>query len=63
MVISCSDCVMQHTAACEGCIVTHVLDRAPDDAVVFDLATERAIRLLARAGMIPSSRFRSASGQ
>jgi hypothetical protein len=63
MVISCSDCAMQHTAACEGCIVTHVLDRAPDDAVVFDLATERAIRLLATAGMIPSSRFRSASGQ
>jgi hypothetical protein len=62
MVISCSDCVMQHTVACEGCIVTHVLDRT-DEAVVFDLATERAIRLLARAGMIPVSRFRSASGQ
>lgn len=63
MVISCSNCVMQHTAACDGCIVTHVLDQAPDEAVVFDLATERAMRLLAKAGMIPSSRFRSASGQ
>ena len=50
MVISCSDCVMQHTAACDGCIVTHVLDRRSDEAVVFDLATERAMRLLAGPG-------------
>ncbi len=50
---------MQHTAACGGCVVTHVLDRQ-SGAVVFDLATERAIRLLAKAGMIPDSRFRSA---
>lgn len=63
MVISCFNCVMQHSAVCDGCIVTHVLDRAADDAVVFDLATERVMRLLAKAGMIPSSRFRSASGQ
>jgi hypothetical protein len=53
---------MRHSAACQGCIVTHVLDQR-SGAVVFDLATERAIRLLAKAGMIPSSRFRSASGQ
>ena len=59
MVISCSDCVMQRTAACQSCVVTHVLDRA-DGAVVCDLATERALRLLAKAGMIPASRFRSA---
>lgn len=59
MVISCSECVMQNTAACDGCVVTHVLDRT-NDAVVFDFATERALRLLARAGMIPASRFRSA---
>ena len=59
MVISCSDCEMQHSAACGGCIVTHVLGH-DNDSVVFDLATERAIRLLARAGMIPSSRYRSA---
>ncbi len=50
---------MQQTAACGGCIVTHVLGH-DNDSVVFDLATERAIRLLARAGMIPSSRYRSA---
>ena len=25
MVISCDDCVMQHTAACADCVVTHVL--------------------------------------
>jgi len=50
---------MQHTSACEGCVVTYVLDHEPG-GVVFDLATERAVRLLAKAGMIPSSRYRSA---
>jgi len=59
MVISCSDCTAQHTTACGDCVVTHVLGREAG-GVVFDLATERAVRLLAQAGMIPSSRHRSA---
>jgi hypothetical protein len=57
MVISCEDCVMRRSAACAGCFVTHVLDR-PAGAVVVDLATERAIRLLVEAGMVPRSRHR-----
>ena len=57
--ISCSECVMEHTSACDDCVVTHVLGE-PAGAVVFDLATERALRLLATAGMIPASRFKSA---
>jgi len=50
---------MQRTTACAGCVVTHVLGRE-EGGVVFDLATERAIRLLAKAGMIPASRHRTA---
>jgi hypothetical protein len=59
MEITCSDCAMRRTAVCDDCIVTYVLDRG-SGAVVFDLPTERALRLLAEAGMIPESRHRSA---
>jgi len=62
MGISCTHCVMQRTSACTGCVVTHVLGHEPG-GVVFDLATERAVRLLAKAGMIPSSRYRRVSRQ
>jgi hypothetical protein len=56
MRIDCADCVMQHTDACNDCIVTFLLDR-PEGAVVFDVAEERAIRTLADGGLTPSCRF------
>lgn len=59
MVISCDDCVMQHSAACGDCVVTFVLGR-DGEAVMFDLATERAVRLLADAGLVPDLRHRRA---
>lgn len=59
MEISCSDCVMQHTTACDDCVVTHVLSQNAG-GVVFDLATERAVRLLTSAGLVPASHHRSA---
>ena len=52
MLISCDECRMQGTDACNDCVVTHVLDR-PEGAVVFDAAQERAIREMARAGLLP----------
>lgn len=65
MVISCSDCVMQHASVCGDCVVTHVLRggerEMPNDGLVFDLATERAVRLLSAAGLVPALRHRSAS--
>ncbi len=59
MVISCDDCVMQHTAACADCVVTHVLG-AETDGVVLDVAAERAVRLLVRAGLVPALRHATA---
>ena len=55
MVISCDDCVMQHAATCADCIVTHVLG-AETNGLVLDVAEERAVRLLTRAGMVPELR-------
>ena len=51
--ISCDECLMQETEACDGCIVTFICNREPDDAVVIDVAEERALRLLGRGGLVP----------
>ncbi len=57
--ISCDECDLQHTDACGDCLVTFVLGRDPEDAVVIDVQEERAIRSLSRAGLVPSLRFTS----
>lgn len=56
MHIDCDHCTMQHTAACDDCIVTALLDR-PKGAVILDFEQERAVRRLADAGLAPQSRF------
>lgn len=56
MLIDCTTCVARDTAACDDCIVTALLDRPPG-AVVFDAAEERALRVLADAGLAPDSRY------
>jgi hypothetical protein len=48
---------MQHTAACDDCIVTALLDRRPDGAVVLSLDEARAIKALQRGGLAPQNRF------
>ena len=65
-VISCGECVMRRTSACDDCVVTFVIDdlHPPGDRtaeVTFDVAEERAVRLLAGAGLIPELRYRAAS--
>ncbi len=57
--ISCDSCVMQHTSTCSDCVVTFICDSA-DSAVMFDLAEQRAVRLLASAGLVPTLRHREA---
>jgi hypothetical protein len=60
--IDCDRCTLQHTSACEGCLVTFLLDREPGDAVVIDAAEARAVRLLERAGLVPNLRFDARAG-
>ena len=60
--ISCDECVMQHTAACDDCIVTFLCDREPADAVVVDVSEARALRVLSDAGLVPSLRHRRRAG-
>lgn len=54
--ISCDDCELQNSTACEDCLVSFVLGREPDDAVVVDVQEARAMRMLSRAGLVPQLR-------
>ncbi len=60
--IDCDQCSLQHTSACEECLVTFVLGREPGDAVVIDAAEARAVRMLERAGLVPNLRFDARAG-
>jgi hypothetical protein len=54
--IDCADCRHQHTSVCDDCIVTFIVGREPDDAVVVDADEARAVRLLEQAGLVPGVR-------
>jgi len=60
-VISCDECVMQHTSACDDCVVTFICSREPDEAVIIDVAEERAVRMLIRSGLVPGIRHAPAA--
>ena len=54
--IDCGECVHQHTSVCDDCVVTFIVGRQPDDAVVVDVEEARAVRLLEQAGLVPGVR-------
>lgn len=56
LVIDCDECAMQDTDTCADCVVTFICSREPGEAVVVDVAEERAIRLLSGAGLLPELR-------
>lgn len=60
--IDCDSCSLQHTDACDDCMVSFLLDREPDDAVVIDASEARAMRMLERAGLVPTLRFTRKAG-
>jgi len=60
--IDCDRCTWQGTSACDGCVVSFLLEREPDDAVVIDADEARAMRMLERAGLVPSLRFQTCTG-
>ena len=62
LTISCDDCAMRSTDACSGCVVSFIVGREPDEAVVFDVAEERAVRMLIGGGLVPELRHRRRTG-
>jgi hypothetical protein len=62
-VIDCDACAMQCSSACDDCVVTYVLRAADGEGgpLTLDVAEERAVRLLVRAGLVPELRYLDAS--
>jgi hypothetical protein len=56
LTIDCGDCAMAGTTACEDCVVSFIVNRAPGDAVVVDAEEERALRALGDSGLVPRLR-------
>lgn len=54
--IDCDECRMQHTSACDDCVVTFICERPSPTTVVIDVDEARAMRLLQRAGLVPALR-------
>ena len=60
--IDCDCCALRNTNACDDCVVSFLLEREPEDAVVIDADEARAMRMLERAGLVPTLRFSSRAG-
>ncbi|HLH29424.1 MAG TPA: hypothetical protein VKW77_10930 [Acidimicrobiales bacterium] len=56
LTIDCGECAHQHTNTCDDCVVTFLVGRGPDDAVVVDAEEARAVRMLERVGLVPGLR-------
>ncbi len=64
--IDCDTCVQHDTSACDDCVVSFIVSREPNEAVVIDAASFAALRRLSDAGLVPELRHhetRTASGQ
>jgi len=62
LTIDCDCCSLQNTNACDDCVVSFLLEREPEDAVVIDADEARAMRMLERAGLVPTLRFSTQAG-
>ena len=61
LTIDCDQCMLRESDACNGCLVSFLLDREPDDAVIIDASEARAVRMLERVGLVPSIRYQEVS--
>ncbi len=53
LTIDCGTCSHRQTPACDDCVVTFIVEREPDEAVVIDVAEFTALRRLQSAGLVP----------
>lgn len=62
--ISCDDCSMQCSSACDDCVVTFLLRddtiEQTHDTLVLDLEQARVVRLFGAAGLVPDLKYRVA---
>jgi hypothetical protein len=60
--IDCDECVMRATNACDDCVVSFIVGREPGDAIVVDVAEQRALKTLGEAGLVPRLRHQARAG-
>ena len=60
--IACSQCTLEHSSACDDCVVSFLLDRDPNEAIVIEASELRAVRLLGAAGLVPDLRHERRAG-
>lgn len=65
LTISCDDCRMRCTSACDDCVVTFLLDddtteRSGHEVMMLDLDQARVVKLLGKAGLVPDLKYRVA---
>ena len=66
LTISCDDCCMRCTSACDDCVVSYLLgdgdaaERSGHEVMVLDLDQARVVRLLGKAGLVPDLKYRVA---
>lgn len=60
--ISCATCIHRASSECDDCVVSFVLGREPDDAIIIDATEERAMRMLAGVGLLPGLRHEERTG-
>lgn len=60
--IDCGGCAHRGTVVCDDCVVSFIVGRAPEDALVVDADEARAVRLLERAGLVPGVRHQARAG-
>ena len=62
--ISCDECSMRCTSACDDCVVTFLLsddtERSGHEVLVLDLDQARVVKLLGKAGLVPDLKYRVA---
>jgi hypothetical protein len=71
LTISCDECSLQCTDACDDCVVTFVLradeqssamhERDVADGLDLDIDEARVVQMMARAGLVPELRFQIVS--
>lgn len=62
VVIDCDDCLGAVVGACDGCVVTHLCERAPWEPLLVDDDERRALDVLADADLLPRLRHRPLVG-
>jgi hypothetical protein len=60
--IDCDECVMHGTDACDDCVVSFIVKRQPGDAIVVDVAEQRALKALSDRGLVPRLRHQARAG-